>query len=107
MKAVNETAKATQLPEASIAGENDSNHFSKRQTRAQKRGAARGVPTVGMRVKVKFDGHESYDGKITKVELKKKKQRSDQEAYNIQIHYDDGTEEDTSYPDPDIELEYR
>mmetsp|Transcript_26188 Transcript_26188/g.56211 ORF Transcript_26188/g.56211 Transcript_26188/m.56211 type:complete len:1361 (-) Transcript_26188:477-4559(-) len=72
------------------------------------RKAAEKAPKVGMRVSVRFDGDEMYSGEITKVsEQDKQKEFQLQNAiYTIRIHYDDdGTEEDTIYPDPDISLD--
>jgi hypothetical protein len=66
-------------------------------------------PARGMRVRVRFEKNEWYNGTITKsVEQpspppsskKKKKPKS----FMLQIRYDDGSVEELRYPDPDVAL---
>jgi hypothetical protein len=66
-------------------------------------------PARGMRVRVRFEKNEWYNGTITKsVEQpspppsskKKKKPKS----FMLQIRYDDGSVEEIRYPDPDVAL---
>jgi hypothetical protein len=62
------------------------------------------VPKVGTSVNVKFEGNKVYTGTIIRARLKRKKQPTNMEIYNIDIHYEDGTTENTIYPDPEISL---
>jgi hypothetical protein len=66
-------------------------------------------PSRGMRVRVRFEKNEWYNGTIAKSEeqpspppssRKKKKPKS----YALRIRYDDGSLEDITYPDPDVAL---
>jgi len=53
---------------------------------------------VGMRVKVKFDDGEYYEGSVTKV-------KKDEAVFKISVNYDDGEEEECIWPDDDIVIE--
>ena len=77
-------------------------HFVSQQTRALSRKSTVEVPQVGMRVKVKFEGNETYDGTLTRVRARRRMQPTDEATYKIQIHYDDNEIEDATYSDPDI-----
>jgi hypothetical protein len=68
------------------------------------------LPAVGMRVKARFDKNQYFHGTISKVvereegsnsaNSKKKKKK----AIHVTILYDDGSNEETTFPDPDITL---
>ncbi|KAG7348250.1 hypothetical protein IV203_016955 [Nitzschia inconspicua] len=67
------------------------------------------IPAVGMRVKARFDKSHYYHGTITKVVEREvssssKSKKKKRKTIHITILYDDGSTEDTSFPDPDITL---
>eukprot|EP00585_Thalassiosira_rotula_P023169 CAMPEP_0196224734 /NCGR_PEP_ID=MMETSP0912-20130531/49366_1 /TAXON_ID=49265 /ORGANISM="Thalassiosira rotula, Strain GSO102" /LENGTH=311 /DNA_ID=CAMNT_0041504145 /DNA_START=180 /DNA_END=1115 /DNA_ORIENTATION=+ len=74
------------------------------QANLQKKDSDNEMPKVGMSINVKFDCGETYRGKITRVKTQGKKKPTDTAALSIQIQYDDGDIENTTYPDPDITL---
>jgi len=70
-----------------------------------------GVPSEGMRVKVRFDKDEYYYGTIEKADAANKpaadtvdKKKKRKKNAKIMIRYDDGSTEDAVFPDPDISL---
>ena len=68
------------------------------------------MPMVGMRVSVRFDNNERYNGQIVQVSKQKQSKKNHTKkivqtaSYNIRIQYDDGDVEFATYPDPDIRL---
>lgn len=68
------------------------------------------VPAVGMRVKARFDKNQYYHGTITKVVEKEeggnsaKSKKKKRKAVHMTILYDDGSTEETTFPDPDVTL---
>ncbi len=69
-----------------------------------------GVPSPGMRVKVRFDENQYYYGAIEGVRSPKQEEQGDdknnkpQQHVEIVIRYDDGSMEEAEFPDPDIYL---
>lgn len=65
------------------------------------------APSQGMRVKVRFDRDQYYYGTIISVEEKleteKGKKKKKKSVMTI-VQYDDGSQEEASFPDPDITL---
>ena len=65
----------------------------------------RGIPSRGMRVKVRFDKDIFYFGTIEKVDTPKEDAKKKQKRHHdIHIRYDDGSLEKVEFPDPDVTL---
>lgn len=68
------------------------------------------IPAVGMRVKARFDKNQFYHGTIEKVTERdegttsSKSKKKKKKTIHVTIAYDDGSTEETSFPDPDITL---
>jgi hypothetical protein len=71
------------------------------------------VPAPGMRIKARFDKNQFFHGTITSVTEKdgdavgssaKGKKKKKKKVVKIVIQYDDGSNEETIFPDPDITL---
>ena len=54
---------------------------------------------MGMRVKVKFEDGDYYEGSVTKV-----KKNKGGDIVKIGVEYDDGDEEECKWPDDDINI---
>ena len=69
-----------------------------------------GVPSPGMRVKVRFDDGQYYYGTIEEARSSKEldqgegKTKLHNKNVEIVIRYDDGFTEDAEFPDPDFNL---
>ena len=61
-------------------------------------------PEEGMRVRVRFEHDVWFSGTIVSVSDEEYDQRKKQATYEICIHYDDGSIENTVFPDPDISI---
>jgi hypothetical protein len=63
-------------------------------------------PEEGMRVRVRFDNNMWYSGTILSVAIDGAFYDHSQKkmVYDIRIHYDDGSIEDTHFPDPDVSI---
>ena len=70
------------------------NDSTKRKRDVKERGE---IIEVGMRVKVKFEDGDNYEGSVTKV-----KKGKGGEIVKIGVEYDDGDEEECKWPDKDV-----
>lgn len=61
-------------------------------------------PEEGMRVRVRFERDVWFSGTIVSVGDDEYDEKKKQTMYDIRIHYDDGSIEDTRFPDPDISI---
>lgn len=62
-------------------------------------------PEPGMRVRVRFDHDMWYSGTIVSVgEGAEYDHKKGQVLYDVRIRYDDGSSEETKFPDPDISI---
>lgn len=80
------------------------NRWHTLQRRSTKRKETISVPRVGMKVIVTFQEEHTvklYDGTITKVD---NDEEQPGDAFKLQIQYEDGSFEETIYPDEDIFL---
>ena len=62
------------------------------------------VPEEGMRVRVRFEHDVWYSGTVVSVADEQYDKKKRQTIYDIRVHYDDGSVEDTVFPDPDISI---
>jgi hypothetical protein len=64
------------------------------------------LPEAGMRVKVKFDKDRYFCGVVHSVGEPKTvtKGKKKQKQVDLEVRYEDGSEEPFTYPDPDLEL---
>jgi hypothetical protein len=61
-------------------------------------------PEEGMRVRVRFEHNVWFSGTIVSVSDEEYDQKMKQATYEISINYDDGSTENTVFPDPDISI---
>jgi len=61
-------------------------------------------PQEGMRVKVRFEHNVWFSGTVVSVGDEEYDSQKKQTVYDIRIHYDDGSIEDTRFPDADISI---
>ena len=61
-------------------------------------------PEEGMRVRVRFERDVWFSGTVVSVGDDEYDPKKKQTLYDIRIHYDDGSIEDTRFPDPDISI---
>ena len=80
----------------------DSSATSSVSTKRKRDGKEKRIIEVGMRVKVKFEDGEYYEGNVTKV-----KRGKGGDVVKIGVEYDDGEEEECNWPDDDIVISGR
>jgi len=107
VKAISVTSSAAVVGVGDSKPKRNNKKLNNKKDAVAKKGKSAGLPKVGMRVSVRFDKGKMYGGAITKVKPLKKQKKDKKGECNITIQYDDGTSEETAFPDPDIVVNYQ